>query len=199
MSEIKTEGIILKMIPYKDHHRVIQLLTPHQGILSLLAKGVSKPKMQALLSPLSQLEIVYRKKGSDLFFFKEGHSIESHHFLRTKWALLEAAGKMGSSLLQTQFPGKASPQLYQLFIACLKQLPHFQNPSTLVALFYLKLLTHEGVISWDHPTLFPLSCSTSVWNDLKNLAQTRSFRAYYHLQEIGHLSPQLEQLLKNLL
>ena len=49
MSEIKTEGIILKMIPYKDHHRIVQIFTPDSGIISLLAKGVSRPKMQALL------------------------------------------------------------------------------------------------------------------------------------------------------
>lgn len=199
MSEIKTEGIILKMIPYKDHHRIIQMLTPDHGILSLLAKGVSRPKLQSLLSPLSQVEVVYRKKSSELFFFKEGHLIENYLFLRTKWELLEAAGKMGCALLQTQFPGKAAPQLYQLLIACLKQLPRFKHPSTLVTLFYLKLLTHEGVIAWDRPTLFPLSCPRPIWNELKNLAQTRSFSAYYDAQDLGDLSLQIEQLLKTLL
>lgn len=199
MSEIKTEGIILKMIPYKDHHRVIQLLTPDHGILSLLAKGVSKPKLQSLLSPLTQLEVVYRKKGSDLYFFKEGFVIEDHHFLRTRWDLLASAGKIAGALLQTQFPGKAAPDLYRLLIACLKQLPHFQFPSTLVTLFYLKLLTHEGVITWEKPELFPLSCSLTSWNNLKNLAQSRSFKAHYDNQEMGNYSSQLEKLLKSLL
>ncbi len=199
MSEIKTEGIILKMIPYKDHHRIIQILTPDSGILSLLAKGVSKPKMQALLSPLTQLEIVYRKKGSDLFFFKEGFVIEHHHFLRERWDLLESAGKIASALLQSQFPEKAAPDLYRLLIACLKHLPHFEEPTTLITLFYLKLLTHEGVVAWDLPELFPLSYSRTAWDQLKNLAHAKSFSAHYLQKGFGETVPQLEKLLKSLL
>jgi DNA repair protein RecO len=199
MSEIKTEGIILKITPYKDHHRVIQILTPDQGILSFLAKGVSNPKLQSLLSPLTQLEVVYRKKLSDLCYFKEGFIIESHHFLRTRWELLESAGKIAGAILQTQFPEKAAPDLYRLLIACLKQLPLFRHPSTVVVLFYLKLLTHEGVISWEEPVHFPLPCSLTTWNELKKLAKTRSFQAHYDNQDIGNYSLQLEKLLKTLL
>jgi DNA repair protein RecO (recombination protein O) len=199
MSEIKTEGIILKMIPYKDHHRIIQIFTPDSGIISLLAKGVSRPKMQALLSPLTQLEIVYRKKGSDLCFFKEGFVIEHHHFLRERWDLLESAGKIASALLQSQFPEKAAPDLYKLLIACLKHLPYFQQPATLIALFYLKLLTHEGVIAWERPALFPLSYPQQTWNELKNLAHAKSFRAHYAQIGLGDTALQLENLLKTLL
>ena len=199
MSEIKTEGIILKMIPYKDHHRIVQILTPDSGILSLLAKGVSRPKMQALLSPLTQLEVVYRKKGSDLCFFKEGFVIEHHHFLRQRWELLESAGKIAGALLQSQFPEKAAPGLYRLLIACLKHLPHFKEPATLITLFYLKLLTHEGVVAWDLPELFPLSYTRTVWEQLKNLAHTKSFSAHYQQKGFGETVSQLEKLLKTLL
>jgi DNA repair protein RecO (recombination protein O) len=199
MSEIKTEGIILKMIPYKDHHRILQILTPDSGVLSFLAKGVSKPKLQSLLSPLTQLEVVYRKKGSDLCFFKEGFVIEHHHFLRERWDLLESAGKIAGAVLQSQFPEKAAPDLYRLLIACLKQLPHFKEPSTLITLFYLKLLTHEGVIAWDLHSLFPLSCPQSIWSELKNLAHAKSFRAHYDRKGFGEVVPQLEKLLKTLL
>jgi DNA repair protein RecO (recombination protein O) len=197
MGEIKSEGIILKTTPYKDHHRIIQIFTPNDGLLSLFAKGISRPKLQSLLSPLSQIEVIYRKKTSDLYFFKEGFIIQSHHFLRTEWKILEAAGKMGSVLLQTQLPGKASPELYKLLIASLKQLPHFQDPSTLILLFYLKLLTYEGVISWDSPAFFPFP--SPHWAELKKLAHTRSFREHYNQKGLGNLVPQLEKLLRELL
>ena len=199
MSEIKTEGIILKMVPYKDHHRIMQILTPDSGILSLMAKGVSKPKLQSLLSPLTQLEVVYRKKGSDLCFFKEGFVIEHHHFLRERWDLLESAGKIAGAVLRSQFPEKAAPDLYRLLIACLKQLPHFKEPATLITLFYLKLLSHEGVISWDQRDLFPLSCSLSTWSELKNLANAKSFSAYHDHKGLGAIALELEKILKVLL
>lgn len=197
MGEIKTEGIILRITPYKDHHRIIQIFTPDNGILSLFAKGISKPKLQSLLSPLSQIEVIYRKKTTDLYFFKEGFTIENHHFLRTEWKFLEAAGKMGGALLQTQLPGKAAPELYKLLIASLKQLPHFDEPSTLVTLFYLKLLTYEGVISWDLASSFPLPCSN--WSELKNLAQTRSFKEHHSRRGLRDFSIELEKLMKVLL
>lgn len=187
------------MIPYKDHHRIIQILTPDSGILSLMAKGVSKPKMQSLLSPLTQLEIVYRKKGSDLCFFKEGIVIEHHHFLRGSWQLLESAGKIAGAILSSQFPEKAAPDLYRLLIACLKHLPHFKEPATLITLFYLKLLSHEGVISWDEHMLFPLSYPHTTWSELKNLANAKSFRTHYDRKGFGEIVPQLEKLLKSLL
>ena len=199
MSEIKTEGIILKMIPYKDHHRIMQILTPDCGILSLMAKGVSKPKLQSLLSPLTQLEVVYRKKGSDLCFFKEGFVIEHHHFLRESWQLLESAGKMANAILHSQFPEKASPDLYRLLIASFKQLPHFKEPSTLITMFYLKLLSHEGVISWDEHALFPLSCTHATWSELKNLAHAKSFKAHYDQKGFGNIMIELEKQLKILL
>ncbi len=199
MSEIKTEGIILKTVPYKDHHKIIKILTPDSGIISLMAKGVTKPKLLSLLSPLTQLELVYRKKGSDLCFFKEGFVIEHHHFLRQRWDLLEAAGKMAGAILTTQFPEKAAPDLYKLLTASLKQLPHFQESSTLTTLYYLKLLTHEGVIAWDLQTHFPLSCSPALWQELKQLAHAKSFRTYHDYKGLGVVSLELEKILKILL
>ena len=199
MSEIKTEGIILKTVPYKDHHKIIKILTPDSGIISLMAKGVTKPKLLSLLSPLTQLELVYRKKGSDLCFFKEGFVIEHHHFLRQRWDLLEAAGKMAGAILTPQFPEKAAPDLYKLLTASLKQLPHFQEPTTLTTLYYLKLLTHEGVIAWDLQTHFPLSCSPALWQELKQLAHAKSFRAHHDRKGLGVVSLELEKTLKILL
>jgi DNA repair protein RecO len=199
MSEIKTEGIILKITPYKDHQRILQVLTRDSGILSLMAMGVAKPKIQSLLSPLTQLEVVYRKKGSGLCLFKEGAAIEYHHFLRERWDLLESAGKMAGATLHSQFPEKAAPDLYHLLTACLKQLPYFEAPSTLITLFYLKLLTHEGVIAWDLHSLFPLPLPHATWAELKTLAHAKSFRAHYGRIGLDALVPQLENLLKVLL
>lgn len=196
MAEIKTEGVILKVTPYKDHHRIVHLFTPHEGVLSFLAKGISKPKMQSLLSPLSHIEVVLRKKTSDLYFFREGSLLESHHFLRASWPLLEAAGRLGETLLTTQLPGKPALDLYRLFTACLKQLPHFDEPATLAVLFILKLLTHEGVVAWDAPSFFPIPCSN--WATLKLLAETRSFSAWHNFRGLEGALPALETLIKSL-
>jgi DNA repair protein RecO (recombination protein O) len=198
MRSLKSEGIILKIIPYQDHHRIIQLLTPEHGFMSLLAKGATKPRLQSLLSPFTHLEFVYIKK-SDMGFFKEGFSLEKHHFLREKWSLLEAAGKMGNALLHTQLPEKPAPLLYQLLLTSFKQLPLFKSASTLVVLFYLKLLTHEGVISWKSPSHFPLPMPLRIWEKLKNIAMTTTFSPFYEDTETAQLEEEIRKIVMGLL
>lgn len=63
---------------------------------------------------------------------------------------------MGCDLLQavlgSQLPGKPSPQLYALLLIYLKKIPQTAYPWVLAASFRLKLLMHEGLIS------FPMRC-----------------------------------------
>ena len=194
MTEEKIEGIILRVTPYKDQHRIITLFTP-QGMMSVLAKRVSTTEKRALLSPFSQIELVYQKKQSDLLTFKDGSLLSDNRFLREKWDYLETAGKMGQLLLRSQLPGKPAPLLYSLYLACLKQLPKFEETSPLLLMFYLKFLTHEGLLSWEDPDHFPFTLASDQWNLVKTMAESRSFQA---LQKKKGLTPLLNLLEKNL-
>jgi hypothetical protein len=202
--EYKTEGVILQTIPYQEHHRIAYVFTQDMGMISLLIPGVSKPKLLALITPLTQLELVCRKKKSELFFLKEGYLVENYYFLRASWNLLQSAGKLGTVILKSQMPEKKAPKLYQLLTSCLKQLPRFQEPSTLLLLFYLKFLMHEGMIAWDLPTLFPYSYP--FWTEpvpelklqLKKLAFSRSFQTHYGQTGYTAITLQLEQVIRAL-
>lgn len=44
MKQLQTEGIILSRTPYGEADRIITVLTPEQGKLRLMARGVRKPK-----------------------------------------------------------------------------------------------------------------------------------------------------------
>ena len=50
----EVEGIILKETPYKEHSKIIQILTKEYGLISVVAKGVKSPK-----SKLRALSIRY--------------------------------------------------------------------------------------------------------------------------------------------
>lgn len=193
LHERKVEGIVLKSILYKEHDRIVTLMTSQAGLISFLAKRVKTPEKTALLSPFSQIELIYQKKNSDLYTFKDGTLLSAHLKLREKWNYLDIAGKMGNLILTTQLPGKPTPLLYTLFIACLKQLPHFEDPMTLLLLFHLKLLTHEGVLSWEKPGPLPLH----PWETLKELALSRSFQSIQKKRGLGALYEGLKTTLSS--
>lgn len=195
MAEERVEGIVLRTTPFKENHRIITLFTPTAGLISFMAKRVKTPEKLVLLSPFSQIEAIYRKKLSDLYYFKDGSLIADNLFLREKWDYLDIAGKMAQIVLHSQLPGKPAPLLYALFIACLKQLPYFEEPAGLLLLFYLKLLSHEGILSLEERAAFPISVSSSQWDVMMELAQNRSFQS---LQKRKGLTPFLHLLEKNL-
>lgn len=199
MAEERVEGIILRVTPYKDRHRIVSLFTSQAGMISLLAKKISTPEKMALLSPFSRIEALYLKKPSDLHLLKDSSLLDSHLFLREKWDYLETAGKMAYILLHSQLPGKSSPLLYALFKACLEQLPRFEDPCSLLFLFYLKLLTHEGLLSWKDRSSFPLSCKTEEWELMREWAQCRSFQLLQTRKGLGPLLKLLEKNLKDIL
>ncbi len=199
MAEERVEGIVLRTTIYKETHRIITLFTADAGLISLMVKGVKSPERMVLITPFSQIEVFFRKKLSDLYLLKDGSLIADNLFLRQKWNYLETAGKMAQMILHSQMPGKPAPLLYALFLACLKQLPQFEEPAPLLLLFYLKLLTHEGILSLDDKAAFPISLSTQQWDVMMELAQSKSFQALHKRKGLTSLLQQLEKNLKDIL
>lgn len=195
MKEEKLEGIVLKSHLVQENHRLIFVYTNQLGMIHLFAKHIKYPKKMALVSSFAHISFICHKKKSDLYQLKEGSVIGSYYFLREKWDFLEIAGKMGRLILQTQMPGKPSPLLYNFFLKCLKHIPFFTNPLSLLILFYVKFFTHEGLISWDDRSHFPFSLSIEEWKLLKELGQLRSFKKIYHLQGLDKFSYQFEKII----
>ena len=54
---------------------------------------------------------------------------------------------MLQTILATQQPGKAAPELYQLLVAYLARLPITEDPAMLAASFQLKTLRVEGLFT----------------------------------------------------
>lgn len=55
MGELKTEGIVLRYADYKDADRMLTLLTPDYGLISVSARGVRRQNAQAPALPRSFL------------------------------------------------------------------------------------------------------------------------------------------------
>jgi DNA repair protein RecO (recombination protein O) len=174
--EDKTLGIVLRSLDYRENQRIITLFTP-LGLISLIVKRIQRRSshLLTLTTLFCEGEFLFKKGRSDLYAFIDGSVIDVHLPLRDQLASLQAAGSLGQALLASQFAGRGSPELYQLFRCYLKQIPTFSAPRTLIASFQLKLLAHDGLLS-----LTPECnrCSTKA----SRLAQGESLCAAHHVE-----------------
>lgn len=200
MNDEKTEGIVLKTVPFKENDRILSLFTPDQGVMSLYVRGLSKkkPALVNLTTPFCRAEYLYRKGRSDLYRFIDGTILDLHLPLRRSYHHLEYAGKMLQAILKSQLPGKSAKNLYHLLASYLKKLSEASFPETLWASFALKLLKYEGLLVVDETCLsceknaashisegesLCEKCSTSMdfsfsdldWKTLQVLSHVRSF------------------------
>lgn len=159
--EEKTEGLLLQSIPYLGHKKILKVLAPELGLISLISKSA---KMQP--APFCIGEWVYRKTEKEIHSLTDFSLLDPLLELRTDYNTLSAAGLLAQDLLRSQFPDKKAP--FVLACAYLKKLP--LNPPTLLASFRLKLLLHEGLLSPDEPIFTPLE-----WEQTSILAFSRQF------------------------
>lgn len=66
MSLVRTEGVILRSINYSESSKILTLLSPAQGRVSVIAKGARRPKspFRASTEPLMHVVIVYADKAT---------------------------------------------------------------------------------------------------------------------------------------
>lgn len=195
--EQRSEGIVLNSFLYKDHDRIITVFMKEEGLISLMIK---KAKQQSMISsPFCQCEFLYIKGKSDLYKFHDGTVIEDHMSLRSSLRSLSGAGEMVQAVLHSQMPGKPAPKLYALLAACMKQLPTFEPIFRLTTSFRLRLLTHEGIISWEDASLFPISLNRTEWELLKESTHTHSFQKIKEIEVTEELSLKIQNQFKILI
>lgn len=196
MSEEKTPGLLLQAIPYLGSKKILKIFTPGAGLLSLFAKRV---KNTALVSPFCLAEWVYQKGNREIYSLVDGSLTDGLFNLRSNYEVLSAAGEIAQDLLKTQLPGKPSHDLFALTSAIFQKLPSFKHPEILSALFRLKLLLHEGLLSLEptcgkcpspathlfqgeslclrHAAYPGWTFSPEEWEHLLTLSSARSFEA----------------------
>lgn len=136
--EMKTEMIVLNVVPYREHNAIITGLSKDMGFLKLfLSRG-------SMISPMIKAEVTFLPKPSGLPNCQNVAPINHYKPLRQDFQALSAAGRMLRILLDTQLEGKPTPELYLLLD---RYLDHLHcAPDTLEASFLLKFLRHEGLL-----------------------------------------------------
>jgi len=86
MSDTIDQGILLRLIPYRETSCMLHVLTAQHGRISLLARGVRKQKsiIRAALAPLHILQLTWKKGKTDLGYLQDVRRLqallsEPHH------------------------------------------------------------------------------------------------------------------------
>lgn len=189
-SEFHTvEGIVVKVIPFRDCDQILAIFTREAGMIKVLHKG-SRSKKRGMRGiqgmPLTRVEVVYKEKKGEIFSCHELAHLGSYQSLRHELSHLNAACDLLQVIYQTQMIGKPAPQLFSLLKFYLEKIPFISSPSLLTTSFRLKLLKHEGV------SACPLACSHCLCPLLKEAfvyqgetyCQAHRMVGSYALQEI---------------
>ncbi|OQX72059.1 MAG: DNA repair protein RecO [Candidatus Cloacimonas sp. 4484_275] len=114
--EIKTRGIILRRIPFKETSFILEMLSEDFGKISVIAKGIRKEKNAnyGIIDILNELEVVlYKNPSSEWYIFKSGTLVKAYLYETefTKSLYMQAAAEF---LLQIIIPEEDAHKLFRL-------------------------------------------------------------------------------------
>lgn len=148
MQLLRTEGIILQERVFQDYDAILTVFSTDLGVIKMIAKGAHRPQKRSSMvtTPLTHAEFVYTQGRSELLKCSE-ISVKRHSaYLRHTLPVLESACDMAQAVCLSQWPDKASPNLYLLLNSYLENLHQMVDPYVLASSFRLKLLRHDGLL-----------------------------------------------------
>lgn len=140
------QGIVLRSYPFGEADRVVVILSPNQGKLRTVAKGVRKTKSRfgGRLEPFTHVDLVLYQ-GRNLDTITQVSVIEAFPRLRTDLDAVVAAGTMVESADAVAQEDEASVRLFLLLQRGLKALESGKRGHDLITSYLLKLADVVGL------------------------------------------------------
>lgn len=148
MSIHKTEGIIIKTMPFRSSSLIATFFSPLHGKIRGVVKGVHREgeNRQAGYELFTHAEFIfYEKKRSDLHLITESAILDSHNAIRNSLEGMSYASYFCDLVDELTEVHDPHPQLFDLLKASLHYLPVIP-PARLALLFEIKLLREMGWI-----------------------------------------------------
>ena len=143
---IKTEGVVLREVEYKDADKLLDLLTKDRGLMTVRARGVrrrtSDLKSACQLLAYSEFTI-FENRGK--YTVNEASTIEQFRQLRDDIELLALGSYFAQAVSVVAQEDAPNPELLSLLLNALYALGKLQKPQLLVkAAFELRLACLAG-------------------------------------------------------
>lgn len=123
MALAKATGFVIRSFDYQESGRIVTLLSPRLGKISLLAKGARKleSRFGATLDLLNLIEVVFYE-GKGLKLLKEAALIEGYPGLKRDYDRLEVALQAARALNLLLREGQGEGRAFRLFQELLQEL-----------------------------------------------------------------------------
>ena len=132
MPAITTRGIVLRYANYRDHDRMLTILSPNYGRVDALSRGCRRPK--SALMPASELFVT----GEFVLFLQNDHATltscqldDTFYPLRMDPYRLTCASYMAALCAAAAQPGEDASPLYALLLKGLYYLAYDQDADAL--------------------------------------------------------------------
>ena len=137
---VESKGLILKVFPYSNTSIICNIFTNNFGKLTLMVKGVRKPKkpLLSIIQPFNLVEIqYYYKKNRGIQLIKEADIIISFDKLRDNInSILFGSLILGiiNKIFEKEYPNEI---IFRLIYKTLNKLSTDNNQNKIIFLFFL--------------------------------------------------------------
>jgi len=147
MAQHKTEAFLLRQVDYGETTKIFTLLSRDAGKLSVIAKGVKRPKskMGGALEPILRGEFsYYRREGANMGTLSRGEVLDGYEYLRSDLARLSLASLFAECVILSGEADSHSGEVYDCLAHFLSTLERAANPVAHTAQYLLKFLALLG-------------------------------------------------------
>lgn len=167
MGLIKTKGIVIGVANSSDNDKVLKMLTPDLGKISVFCRGAKKQK-KALLNASEYLafsEIIIYKSSNDNYSINSAEVIEVFYNLRTDIEKLNYATTISKIIYDVTEENEPAPAILQLFLNTLYVLSETEkNKDLVLSIFELRLL---GLIGYMPKVARCVNCDEPMTEDME--------------------------------
>jgi len=163
MGTLKAEGIVLRHANYRDHDRMLLLLTPEHGLVDALCRGCRRPK-----SPLLPAGQCFSRGEYMLFKNQNRYTVTACGLLSIHYPLwgepyrLTCASYMAGLCRVAAQPGEPASQLYTLLLWGLSRLCGTEAEAPLRAITSAFLLRYADVTGYRPRLSHCANCARAI-------------------------------------
>jgi len=144
----KCNGLILRLVPFRDTSLIIHWLTSGHGRLVTMAKGAKRPKspFRGRLDLLFEVDFTFRRsRSSDMHTLIEAVPTNMHREVRRDIANLRLLAYATRFIEQTTEPENSLLGIHAILTTLLDHLAQFKTRPALVYALEMKLLNELGL------------------------------------------------------
>jgi DNA repair protein RecO (recombination protein O) len=148
MTHISSPAIVLRRRDYGDFDLILTVLTPENGVCTLIAKAAKKStrRFPGILEPFAGLQIVYRLGGKGMPVLEEASLENAYGVVRSDYLKTAYASYWAELIVLWLEAGHARPGIFELLSFVLDTLARDAAPAPLLSLlFQMRFIGQEGL------------------------------------------------------